>query len=109
MKHKQTSTIFLFLSKININFFWLQGDKIKADLSGNKALAIHLSEWAFGERGQLRVRRVQHHREGENQSSTTYTITETVVSTHQWLARGDAWPILFLKFIEREKVNFCSL
>ncbi|CAK1582197.1 unnamed protein product [Parnassius mnemosyne] len=57
----------------------VHGDKMKADLSGNKALAVHLSEWAFGERGRLRVRRVHHHRQGESQSSNTYTITDTVV------------------------------
>lgn len=57
----------------------VHGDKEKASLSGNKALAIHLSEWAFGERGQLRVRRVHHHRQGEKESSNTYTITDTVV------------------------------
>ncbi|XP_045446009.1 dolichyl-diphosphooligosaccharide--protein glycosyltransferase 48 kDa subunit [Melitaea cinxia] len=57
----------------------VHGDKVKASLSGNKALAIHLSEWAFGERGQLRVRRVHHHRQGEKESSSTYTITDTVV------------------------------
>ncbi|XP_013139241.1 PREDICTED: dolichyl-diphosphooligosaccharide--protein glycosyltransferase 48 kDa subunit [Papilio polytes] len=57
----------------------VHGDKVKSDLSGNKALAVHLSEWAFGERGRLRVRRVHHNREGETESSNTYTITDTVV------------------------------
>ncbi|KAJ2952491.1 hypothetical protein O0L34_g6809 [Tuta absoluta] len=57
----------------------VHGDKLKADLSGNKNLAVHLSEWAFGSRGRLRVSRVHHHRLGENHSSNTYTITDTVV------------------------------
>ena len=57
----------------------VHGDKLKADVSGNKALAVHLSEWAFGERGRLRVRSVNHHRQGEKESTNTYTITDTVV------------------------------
>lgn len=57
----------------------VHGDKVKSDVSGNKALAIHLSQWVFGERGRLRVRSVQHNREGEKESSNTYTITDTVV------------------------------
>ncbi|KAG6448672.1 hypothetical protein O3G_MSEX005642 [Manduca sexta] len=57
----------------------VHGDKLKSDLSGNKFLAIHLSQWAFGERGRLRVRNVNHHRQGEKVSSNTYTIMDTVV------------------------------
>lgn len=57
----------------------VHGDKVSAAQSGNKALSIHLSQWAFGERGRLRVRNVDHHREGEKESSNTYTITDTVV------------------------------
>ncbi|XP_026329189.1 dolichyl-diphosphooligosaccharide--protein glycosyltransferase 48 kDa subunit [Hyposmocoma kahamanoa] len=64
-----------FTSRVNK----VHGDKVQADLSGNKALAVHLSEWAFGERGRLRVRRVHHHRQGDKGSSDTYTITDTVV------------------------------
>ncbi|XP_041976854.1 dolichyl-diphosphooligosaccharide--protein glycosyltransferase 48 kDa subunit-like [Aricia agestis] len=57
----------------------VHGDKTKSPTSGNRLLATHLSQWAFGERGQLRVRRVHHHRQGEKESSNTYTITDTVV------------------------------
>ncbi|KAL4714110.1 hypothetical protein ACJJTC_008464 [Scirpophaga incertulas] len=57
----------------------VHGDKIKSGSSGNKELATHLSQWVFGERGRLRVRNVQHHREGDLKSSNTYTITDTVV------------------------------
>ncbi|XP_022125261.2 dolichyl-diphosphooligosaccharide--protein glycosyltransferase 48 kDa subunit [Pieris rapae] len=57
----------------------VHGDKVKSDQSGNKDLATNLSEWAFGERGQIRVRRVHHHRQGDKESSNTYTITDTVV------------------------------
>lgn len=53
---------------------------MSAAQSGNKALSVRLSQWAFGERGRLRVRNVDHHREGEKESSNTYTITDTVVS-----------------------------
>ncbi|KAL0893547.1 hypothetical protein ABMA27_013737 [Loxostege sticticalis] len=57
----------------------VHGDKLKAESSGNKALAAHLSAWAFGERGRLRVRNVQHQRQGDKVSTNTYTITDTVV------------------------------
>ncbi|KAM3961729.1 dolichyl-diphosphooligosaccharide--protein glycosyltransferase non-catalytic subunit Ost48 [Aphomia sociella] len=57
----------------------VHGDKLKSDVSGNKALAVHLSQWVFGEQGRLRVGSVQHNREGEKESSNTYTITDTVV------------------------------
>ncbi|CAH0406696.1 unnamed protein product [Chilo suppressalis] len=57
----------------------VHGDKVKSSKSGNKDLAVHLSQWAFGERGRLRVRSVRHHRQGEKESTTTYTITDTVV------------------------------
>lgn len=57
-----------------------QGDKVKAAVSGNRALAVHLSEWVFGERGRLRVRRVTHYREDDKQTTNTYTITDSVVS-----------------------------
>lgn len=51
--------------------------------SGNKALAVRLSEWSFGEVGRLRVRNVHHNRKGEKESSNTYTITDTVVSINR--------------------------
>ncbi|XP_075969128.1 dolichyl-diphosphooligosaccharide--protein glycosyltransferase non-catalytic subunit Ost48 [Anticarsia gemmatalis] len=57
----------------------VHGDKVTSNQSGNKVLSVRLSEWAFGERGRLRVRSVNHHREGEKESSNTYTITDTVV------------------------------
>ncbi|CAK1552640.1 unnamed protein product [Leptosia nina] len=57
----------------------VHGDKVKSDESGNKELAINLSQWVFGERGQLRVKQVHHHRQGEDNSSDTYTIIDTVV------------------------------
>ncbi|CAB3252022.1 unnamed protein product [Arctia plantaginis] len=57
----------------------VHGDKVTSNQSGNKALSQHLSAWAFGERGRLRVRNVDHHKEGEKESSNTYTITDSVV------------------------------
>lgn len=57
----------------------VHGDKVTSNQSGNKALSVRLSEWAFGERGRLRVRNVDHHRQGEKESTNTYTITDTVV------------------------------
>lgn len=57
----------------------VHGDKLTANQSGNKVLSTRLTEWAFGERGRLRVGKVDHHKKGETGSSDTYTITDTVV------------------------------
>ncbi|XP_077284545.1 dolichyl-diphosphooligosaccharide--protein glycosyltransferase non-catalytic subunit Ost48 [Arctopsyche grandis] len=56
-----------------------QGDKLSAPLSGNKALATSISQWVFGEHGQLRVKSVRHYRQGETQPPSAYTIMESVV------------------------------
>ncbi|XP_053625497.1 dolichyl-diphosphooligosaccharide--protein glycosyltransferase 48 kDa subunit [Plodia interpunctella] len=62
-----------------INRVHVKADQAKSSPSGNKALAQQLSAWVFGERGRLRVRSVQHTRQGDRHSSNTYTITDTVV------------------------------
>lgn len=43
-------------------------------------MAIALSQWVFKEHGQLRVRNVRHHREGEAEPPQAYTVLENVVS-----------------------------
>lgn len=57
----------------------VQGDKETSEVSGNKVLANHISQWVFGERGQLRVKSVNHHKEGETEPSSAYTIMDTVI------------------------------
>lgn len=50
-------------------------------VSGNSQVAVSLSKWVFGETGHIRVASVEHHKEGEKQPPTAYTITEPVVYT----------------------------
>uniref|UniRef100_T1GGK8 Dolichyl-diphosphooligosaccharide--protein glycosyltransferase 48 kDa subunit n=1 Tax=Megaselia scalaris TaxID=36166 RepID=T1GGK8_MEGSC len=47
--------------------------------SGNQDVATALSKWVFGETGRLRVAEVNHHKEGETQPPSFYTIVEPVV------------------------------
>ncbi|XP_058443540.1 dolichyl-diphosphooligosaccharide--protein glycosyltransferase 48 kDa subunit [Malaya genurostris] len=49
--------------------------------SGNQDVATAVSKWVFGENGVIRVRSVQHHKEGEINPPSSYTITEPVVYT----------------------------
>lgn len=48
--------------------------------SGNEDVAITISQWVFKEHGQLRVRSVKHHKEGEKEAPKDYTIMDDVVS-----------------------------
>lgn len=52
----------------------------QAAKSGNENVAIAISQWVFKEHGQLRVRNVKHHREGEAEPPQAYTVMDTVVS-----------------------------
>ncbi|XP_026468589.1 dolichyl-diphosphooligosaccharide--protein glycosyltransferase 48 kDa subunit-like [Ctenocephalides felis] len=54
-----------------------------AKKSGNKDVAISLSQWVFRERGQLRVKSVNHHNENEKVPPPSYTIMDPVVYTIQ--------------------------
>ncbi len=49
------------------------------DKSGNEDLANNLSQWVFKERGVLKVVGVKHHRVGEAQPPTAYTIKENII------------------------------
>lgn len=53
----------------------------KSDKSGNAAVAISITQWAFKDHGQLRVRSIKHHIEGEINPPNAYTIMEKVVYT----------------------------
>ncbi|XP_023026594.1 dolichyl-diphosphooligosaccharide--protein glycosyltransferase non-catalytic subunit Ost48 [Leptinotarsa decemlineata] len=50
-------------------------------VSGNADVATAISQWVFKEHGQLRVRSVKHHKEGEKEAPKDYTIMEHVVYT----------------------------
>lgn len=47
--------------------------------SGNKYVAIAISQWVFKEHGELRVKSVKHHKEGEKVAPKDYTIMDNVV------------------------------
>ncbi|XP_053674387.1 dolichyl-diphosphooligosaccharide--protein glycosyltransferase 48 kDa subunit [Anopheles nili] len=49
--------------------------------SGNQDVAMAVSKWVFGENGVIRVRSVTHHKEGESQPPSAYTVTDPVVYT----------------------------
>ncbi|XP_058125793.1 dolichyl-diphosphooligosaccharide--protein glycosyltransferase 48 kDa subunit [Anopheles ziemanni] len=53
----------------------------KAVRSGNQDVATAISKWVFGENGVIRVRSVSHHKDGESQPPSAYTVTEPVVYT----------------------------
>ncbi|XP_055523813.1 dolichyl-diphosphooligosaccharide--protein glycosyltransferase 48 kDa subunit [Wyeomyia smithii] len=52
-----------------------------AQRTGNQEVSIAISKWVFGENGVIRVKSVQHHKEGEHHPPSSYTITEPVVYT----------------------------
>eukprot|EP00092_Neocalanus_flemingeri_P036497 GFUD01039740.1.p1 GENE.GFUD01039740.1~~GFUD01039740.1.p1 ORF type:complete len:433 (-),score=127.73 GFUD01039740.1:260-1558(-) len=49
--------------------------------SGNKELAMAVSDWCFKQSGVLRVESISHHREGEENTPNFYTIKEQAVYT----------------------------
>lgn len=53
----------------------------KSDRTGNAEVAISVTQWAFKDHGQLRVRSIKHHIEGESSPPNAYTIMEKVVYT----------------------------
>nr|CAG4651794.1 EOG090X05EE [Triops cancriformis] len=53
------------------------------DKSGNQDLAEALSRWVFKEEGVLRTGEVKHHKVGQTQAPSSYTIMDSVVYTIQ--------------------------
>jgi oligosaccharyltransferase complex subunit beta len=51
------------------------------ETSGNSNVINAISKWVFGESGQIRVKSVSHHKEGEKEAPAYYTILEPVVYT----------------------------
>ncbi|CAH0555202.1 unnamed protein product [Brassicogethes aeneus] len=54
---------------------------LKSDKSGNDEVSTAITQWVFKEHGQLRVKSVTHHKEGEKAPPQDYTIMENVVYT----------------------------
>lgn len=55
-------------------------------MSGNKQLTFAISDWVFGEKGQLQVKSVKHHKVGETLPPQAYTVMDDVVSSYLNLA-----------------------
>ncbi|KAI4461169.1 dolichyl-diphosphooligosaccharide--protein glycosyltransferase 48 kda subunit [Holotrichia oblita] len=53
----------------------------KHETSGNQRIAYAISQWVFKETGELRVKSIKHHKDGEQVPPTAYTIMENVVYT----------------------------
>lgn len=49
--------------------------------SGNLNVVNAISKWVFKEAGEIRVKSVKHHKEGEKEAPGSYTITDPVVYT----------------------------
>ena len=56
-------------------------DNTVHEQSGNQNVAVAISKWVFGENGQIRVKSVKHHKEGEKDAPESYTILEPCVYT----------------------------
>lgn len=50
-------------------------------MSGNQQVATAISQWVLKENGVLRVKSVNHHKQGEKLPPPSYTIMDTVVSS----------------------------
>lgn len=57
------------------------GERETHEKSGNSDVIAAISKWCFKEVGQIRVKSVKHHKEGEKEAPASYTITEPVVYT----------------------------
>jgi oligosaccharyltransferase complex subunit beta len=57
------------------------GDAKAHDQSGNANVVDAISKWVFREAGQIRVKSVKHHKEGEKEAPASYTIMENVIYT----------------------------
>jgi oligosaccharyltransferase complex subunit beta len=57
------------------------GDIQTHEKSGNLNVINAISKWCFKEVGQIRIKSVKHHKEGEKESYESYTISEPVVYT----------------------------
>ncbi|CAG9802741.1 unnamed protein product [Chironomus riparius] len=57
------------------------GERETHEKSGNLDVIDAISKWCFKEVGQIRVKSVKHHKEGEKEAPASYTITEPVVYT----------------------------
>jgi len=79
------------------------GTAKKYPKSGNEHFAKQLVGWLFQERGILRAINVQHHRAGEKEAPSTYTIKEDIeysVEIQEW--NGRKWVPFLAKDVQLE-------
>lgn len=57
------------------------GDTQSYIMSGNLNVVTAIGKWVFKETGEIRVKSVKHHKEGEKEAPGSYTITDPVVYT----------------------------
>lgn len=57
------------------------GDTQGFEQSGNLKVATSIGKWVFKEAGEIRVKSVKHHKDGEKEAPGSYTITDPVVYT----------------------------
>jgi oligosaccharyltransferase complex subunit beta len=76
-----SGSLFFFSDEAILSQVKKINDNIVHDQSGNLNVINSVSKWVFGESGQIRVKSVSHHKEGEKQAPASYTIIEPVVYT----------------------------
>lgn len=100
------------LDMFSDEFFLANVEKVKSgskpQKSGNEAFAKSLSQWAFKEKGVLRVGKITHNKVGESSPPAAYTITEQVIYTiviEEWKADIKKWVPFNAKDIQMEFVR----
>jgi oligosaccharyltransferase complex subunit beta len=70
----------------------ITGHDGKTSPSGNQQFASELARWTFGERGQIRIKSITHHLEGQTEQKTSYTIKDQFVCTvNMEVFNGNEW------------------
>ena len=57
------------------------GDSKRHEKSGNLNVVDAVSKWVFKDAGEIRVKSVKHHKDGEKEAPGSYTVTDLVVYT----------------------------
>lgn len=76
-----SGSLFFFSDEAIMSQVKKVGERETHEKSGNLDVITAVSKWCFKEVGQIRVKSVNHHKEGEKEAPASYTITEPVVYT----------------------------
>lgn len=74
-----SGSLFFFSDEAILGQVKKVGDSTVHEQSGNSNVINAISRWVFGESGHIRVKSVEHYKEGEKEAPASYTITEPVV------------------------------